>query len=271
MTIHLWPEEAPYQAGNTVEDRPRLVAFPVRGDTPSGCIIICPGGGYSNRAAHEGEPIAQWLNSIGVAAFVLHYRVAPYRHPAPLEDCRRAIRWVRSHAAEYNIDPGKIGILGFSAGGHAAAMAGIYHEPGRADANDPIERESSRPDAMILCYPVISFVQAYHAGSRKNLLGEDPEQSLYEQLSGELAANAETPPAFLWHTADDAPVPVENSLNLALALSRHKVPFDLHVYESGRHGLGLSETHPEAYTWTLECANWLRKRGIAPQAVNMAD
>jgi acetyl esterase/lipase len=265
MTIELWPNGAPYQAGETEEDRPRLIAFPVASQKPVGCVIVCPGGGYARRADHEGNPIAEWLNSIGIASFVLHYRVAPYRHPAPLEDCRRAIRWVRSHAEEYNIDPAKIGMLGFSAGGHATAMAGVHHEPGNPEAADPIDRVSSRPDALVLCYPVISFVQAHHSGSMRNLLGEEPPQELRERLSGELAVNAETPPTFLWHTADDAGVPVENSLLFAAALSRNKIPFDLHVYESGRHGLGLASAHPQAYTWTMECANWLRKQGFAPE------
>jgi len=263
MTIELWPEGAPYQAGDGEEDRPRLAAFPVKSEEPVGCVIVCPGGGYRTRAPHEGEPIARWLNSLGIASFVLHYRVAPYRHPAPLEDCRRAIRWVRSHAAEYNIRPDKIGMLGFSAGGHATAMAGVHHEPGNPQAADPIDRVSSRPDAIVLCYPVISFVQHMHVGSMHNLLGEDAPQQLREQMSGELAVNVETPPTFLWHTADDASVPVENALLFAAALSRHKVPFDLHVYESGKHGLGLAEDHPEAYLWTTECANWLRKQGFA--------
>lgn len=267
MTIELWPEGAPYRAGETEEDYPRLIAFPVSGSNkPVGCVIICPGGGYARRADHEGEPIARWLNSLGIAAFVLHYRVAPYRHPVQLGDCRRAIRWVRSHAEEYGIDPDKIGILGFSAGGHAAAMAGVHHEPGDPGAADPIERVGSRPNALVLCYPVISFVQSYHQGSMNNLLGPEPSQELRELMSGELAVNSETPPTFLWHTANDGAVPVENSLMFAASLSRHKVPFDLHVYESGRHGLGLAEAHPEAYAWTLECANWLRKQGFAPEA-----
>ncbi|RKN71238.1 alpha/beta hydrolase [Paenibacillus ginsengarvi] len=265
MSIELWPEGAPYQAGNTEEDRPRIDAYPVKSDKPVGCVIICPGGGYARRADHEKEPVAKWLNSIGVAAFVLHYRVAPYRHPAPLEDCRRAIRWVRSHAEEYGIDPDKIGILGFSAGGHAAAMAGIHHEPGNPEAADPIDRVSSRPNALVLCYAVISFVEQYHEGSMINLLGQNPSQEMRELLSGELSANAETPPTFMWHTGNDAPVPVANSLMLAATLSKHKVPYDLHVYENGRHGLGLAESHPEAYMWTQECANWLRRQGFAAE------
>lgn len=266
MSIELWPNGAPYQAGETEEDRPRLVAFPVKSEQPTGCIIVCPGGGYARRAEHEGNPVAEWLNSLGISAFVLHYRVAPYKHPAPLEDCRRAVRWVRHHAAEYGIDPNRVGMLGFSAGGHATAMAGVHHEPGNPEAEDPIDRHSSRPDAIVLCYPVISFVQARHTGSMKNLIGEDAPLELQEKLSGEKAVNSETPPAFLWHTADDGGVPVENSLLFAASLSRHGIPFDLHVYQSGRHGLGLAQTHPEAYEWTTACANWLRKQGFAPQA-----
>ncbi|PYI50655.1 alpha/beta hydrolase [Paenibacillus flagellatus] len=266
MMIELWPEGAPLARGNGEEDRPRLVAYPVRRTEPVGCVVVCPGGGYQKRAQHEGEPVARWLNSLGIAAFVLHYRVAPYRHPAPLEDCRRAIRWVRTHAAEYGIDPGRIGMLGFSAGGHAAAMAGVHFTEGDPEAEDPIERVSSRPDALVLCYPVISFTAFQHVGSMDSLLGPDAPQPLREELSGELAVHAGTPPTFLWHTADDEGVPVENSLLFASALSRHRIPFDLHVYESGRHGIGLAEAHPQAYTWTLECANWLRKRGFAPAA-----
>ena len=262
-TIELWPEGAPLALGNEEEDRPRLTAYPVAADEPVGCVIVLPGGGYARRAPHEGEPVAQWLNSLGIAAFVLHYRVKPYRHPAPLYDVRRAVRLVRSRADEYGIDPNRIGVLGFSAGGHAAAMGGIHHEPGNPDSPDPVERVSSRPDLMVLCYPVISFREYRHSGSMANLIGTDAPQSLVDELSGELAAGPDTPPAFLWHTADDSGVPVENSLLLASALSRHKVPFELHVYESGRHGLGLAELHPEAHTWTLVCANWLRKRGFA--------
>lgn len=264
-SIELWPEGAPHASGADEEDRPRLVPYLVKShEGPVGCVIVCPGGGYARRAEHEGGPVAEWLNSLGIAAFVLHYRVAPYRHPAPLADCRRAIRWVRSHAPELGVNPDKIGILGFSAGGHAAAMAGVHHEAGDAEAADPIERVSSRPDALVLCYPVISFVQHHHKGSMNNLLGEDAPQQLREQMSGELAVNADTPPAFLWHTADDPGVAVENSLMFAAALSRHRIPFDLHVYESGRHGIGLAQSHPEAHTWTALCANWLRKRGFTP-------
>ncbi|MDF2724263.1 MAG: esterase/lipase-like protein [Paenibacillus sp.] len=266
MTIKLWQDRAPFQAGDTEEDYPRLVAFPVESEKPAGCVIVCPGGGYARRADHEGEPIARWLNSLGIAAFVLHYRVAPYRHPAELGDCQRAVRWVRYHAEQYNIDPDRIGMLGFSAGGHATAMAGVHYDSGNPEAADPIDRLSSKLNAIVLCYAVISFVGQPHTGSMKNLIGEDAPQQLREHLSGELQVDANTPPTFLWHTAEDPGVKVSHSLGFASALAQHGVPFDLHVYESGRHGLGLAKDHPEAYAWTLECGNWLRKRGFTPEA-----
>lgn len=261
MTFELWPEGAPYAQGTTLEDRPRLTPYLVESGEAVGAVIVCPGGGYGMRAAHEGEPIAQWLNGIGIAAFVLDYRVAPYRHPVPLGDAKRAIRHVRHHAASFGVDPGRIGILGFSAGGHLASSTGTHYDGGDPQAADPVERVSSRPDLMVLCYPVISFGEFGHRGSQRNLLGEDAPAELVELLSNEKRVNGDTPPTFLWHTSDDEGVAVENSLQFAAALSRHKVPFDLHCYESGRHGLGLAADHPEAHTWTRACELWLRKRG----------
>ncbi|WP_248930122.1 alpha/beta hydrolase [Paenibacillus hamazuiensis] len=260
--ILLWSDGTPYAQGTGKEDIPYIVPFPVESANPAPAVIVCPGGGYGRKAEHEGEPVARWLNSLGIAAFVLQYRVAPYRHPVPLGDAKRAIRLVRSTAARWNIDPQRVGILGFSAGGHLASSAGLHYDLGNPEADDAVERESSRPDLMVLCYPVITFGEFTHAGSKSNLLGPEPDEELVKLLSGEHQVTAETPPAFLWHTADDASVPVENSLQLAMALSRHKVPHELHVYESGRHGLGLAGDHPEAHTWTTLCANWLRKRGF---------
>ncbi|UUZ92897.1 alpha/beta hydrolase [Paenibacillus sp. P25] len=220
------------------------------------------GGGYGRRAAHEGEPIARWLNGLGVSAFVVHYRVAPYRHPNPLMDAQRAIRTVRHRAEAYRVDPQRIGILGFSAGGHLASAAGTHFDDGDSGSQDPIERESSRPDLLILCYPVISMSSAFmHEGSRNNLIGQQADSALAEHLSSELQVTEQTPPTFIWHTADDAAVPVENALMFATALRRNKVPFELHVYESGDHGLGLAEGHPAA-AWTDACAAWLSLRGF---------
>ncbi|WP_207952113.1 alpha/beta hydrolase [Paenibacillus turpanensis] len=259
LPIELWPEGAPFAQGSGEEDRPAITPYLVEGSEPTAAVIVCPGGGYARRAAHEGEPIAQWLNTLGISAFVLRYRVAPYRHEATLGDAQRAIRYVRSRAKEWNIDAGRVGILGFSAGGHLASSAGTHYDSGQAESEDPVERESCRPNLMVLCYPVISFGEYRHEGSLTNFLGEEPSEELVRLFSNELQVTADTPPTFLWHTGDDASVPVENSLLLAAALSKHNVPFELHSYTSGRHGLGLAQTHPEAQTWPDLCARWLRR------------
>lgn len=262
--LYLWPEGAPLAQGEEIEDKPRLTPYLVQAGKPAAAVVVCPGGGYQRRAEHEGEPIARWLNGLGIHAFVLDYRVAPYRHPAPLFDAQRAIRIVRHRADEWGVDPRRVGILGFSAGGHLSASAATRFDEGRPDAADPIERQSCRPDAAVLCYPVITLAGDYrHNGSAVNLLGEGSGEAERLEHSAERNVNERTPPTFLWHTADDASVPVENALLFASALSRHRVPFDLHVYESGRHGLGLAAEHPEAHAWTQACALWLRRRGFA--------
>lgn len=263
MSIPLWPpHQIPYSMDNDHEV-PRMIPYLIdQQEGLSGAIIVLPGGGYSRLADHEGEPVAQWLNSIGISAFVLKYRVQPYKHPAPLTDAQRAIRYVRAHAEQYAIDPNRIGILGFSAGGHLASTAGTHYDNGHPESDDLMERMSSRPDLMILCYPVITFTEYRHHGSMKNLIGEDASESLKHHLSNELQVTPDTPPTFLWHTSDDSGVPVENSLLFASALSKHKVPFELHSYESGRHGLGLAKDHPEAHTWSHLCELWLRRQGF---------
>jgi len=261
--IFLWPEGAPGARGSTMEDRPRITPFIPAGDGPLGCIIVCPGGGYGGRAGHEGAPVSKWLNSFGVASFVLDYRVAPYRHPIPLGDAQRSIRLVRARAAEWKIDPKRIGILGFSAGGHLAASAATLFDAGAADAADPVDRASSRPDAAILCYPVISFGEFRHHGSMVNLIGENPDGDLRGKLSLESSVTPQTPPTFLWHTSDDGGVPVENSLMFAAALHKNKVPFALHVFPHGSHGLGLATDVPEVKEWTALCEMWLKGIGFA--------
>ena len=224
---------------------------------------MCPGGGYGGRADHEGEPIARMLNEHGIAGFVCHYRVAPYRHPVPLMDASRAIRWVRRHADEYNVNPKRVGVLGFSAGGHLASTVATHYDAGEARAADPVEREGSRPDAAVLCYPVISFEPPFrHVGSMNNLLGADPPDGLRLSLSNELQVTEDTPPTFLWHTAEDAGVPVENSLLFASALSAKGVPFELHVYPHGAHGLGLAPDDPHVATWARLCGEWLKGLGF---------
>jgi acetyl esterase/lipase len=252
--IPLWPSQPS-------DDAPHLIPYLIEG-VHHPCVIVCPGGGYHHLANHEGEPVAKWLNSIGISAFVLKYRVAPHRHPKPLNDALRAIRLVRSQSAEWRIDPSRIGILGFSAGGHVASSAGTHFDDGNFYAEDPIERASSRPDLMVLCYPVISFQEYAHIGSVTNLLGEEPSDEWTLYYSNHRQVSERTPPTFLWHTSDDASVPVENSLMFAGALRKKGIPFDLHVYESGRHGLGLAVEHPEAFQWTKACELWFRKRGF---------
>ncbi|WP_040950425.1 alpha/beta hydrolase, partial [Gorillibacterium massiliense] len=244
MSMYLWPEGAPFAAGSEAVDMPRLTEYPVerKAGEQHAAVVVLPGGGYQYLAEHEGEPVARWLNTLGIHAFVLDYRVAPYHHPVPLLDTQRAIRMVRHLAGDRGINAAQIGILGFSAGGHLASTAGTHFDYGHADSEDPIERCSSRPDAMILCYPVISFGEHRHHGSMVNLLGtEEPPEELRELLSNELQVRQDTPPTFLFHTAEDGLVTVENSLLFASALSRKKIPFDLHVYQAGHHGVGLAE------------------------------
>ncbi len=258
----LWPEGAPHAAGTGEEDQPAITPYLVEG-SGNPAIVVCPGGGYVGRAWHEGEPIAQMLNASGISAFVLRYRVAPYRYPCALLDAQRAIRSVRAQADRFGVDPGRVGILGFSAGGHLASTAGTHYDRGDATAADPIERASCRPDALILCYPVITLKEPFaHLGSRNNLLGPSPDEQLLDSLCNDEQVTPDTPPTFLWHTAEDSAVPVENSLQFAAALSRHKVPFDLHVYQPGGHGLGLADQQPHAHGWSAACTSWLALNGF---------
>jgi acetyl esterase/lipase len=212
--------------------------------------------------SYEGVEVGQWFNKLGVAAFVLKSRLGPrYRHPAPLQDAQRAIRTVRSRAAEFGIDTGRIGIMGFSAGGHLASTTGTHFDAGQPAASDPVERASSRPDFMILAYPVITMDQRYtHQGSRNNLLGPSPDPKLVENLSGELQVTARTPPTFLFHTTDDSLVPVENSVSFYLAMRKAGVPVEMHLYQHGAHGVGLGKD-PILATWPGRLADWLRLNG----------
>jgi len=231
-------------------------------------VIVCPGGGYSGLSMDkEGDQIARWLNSLGVTAFVLKYRLGPkYHHPVELGDAQRAIRTVRSKASEYRLLPDRIGIMGFSAGGHLASTAGTHFDAGEAAASDTIDRSSSRPDFLVLCYPVISFGNFAHQGSKRNLLGENPEPKLVESLSNETRVTAQTPPTFLFHTTTDASVPVENSVMFYAALHKAGVPAELHIYERGPHGVGLAQTDEALSTWPARLADWLRVRGLLNSA-----
>ncbi len=263
--LPLWPAHSPELATlapDMGDDRPCITPYLLEKREITGAVIVCPGGGYAVRADHEGEPVARWLNEIGMAAFVLSYRVAPHRHPAPVRDAQRAIRLVRQRAAGWNVDPERIAMLGFSAGGHLAATAATRWDHGNPEASDEVERSSSRPDALILCYPVISFGACTHFGSMRNLLGDDPSLELRSRLSAETHVTSDTPPTFLWHTADDSCVSVEHSLLFAAALHRNNVPFALHVYPRGAHGLGLAEDDSEVQTWTAHCARFLTDCGM---------
>lgn len=266
--IPLWPDGAPGAKGTQPEDIPSIQLYQAAAGNASGAaIIVCPGGSYAHLAPHEGHDIAVWLNSIGVTAVVLKYRLAPnYGHPAPMQDALRAIRTVRAQATAWKIDPDRIGIMGFSAGGHVASTAGTHFDSGNQKATDPIEKLSSRPDLLILCYPVITMTEPFaHKGSRQNLIGKEPSQDFIDLMSNEKQVTDQTPPTFFFHTQDDATVPVENSLMFAAALRKAKVPYELHIYESGKHGVGLARNNPALSTWAKLLQNWLKAHSFLNQ------
>lgn len=253
----LWPgREAPYTQDDPTRLQPSLKPFPMEG--ARGAVVVCPGGAYHTKAPHEGDPIARMLNAQGIAAYVLDYRVAPCHREAPLADALRAIRLVRSLGYQ------KAGILGFSAGGNLCCTAATLYDAGDPGAADPIDRLSSRPDVFVPCYAVVTMNRKYtHLGSRQNLLGDAWEDDvLARRYSAEENVTADTPPAFIWHTAADQGVPVENSLLLASALAAHHVRFELHVYPEGRHGLGLAQEMPPASQWGNDCCRWLLEKGF---------
>jgi acetyl esterase/lipase len=260
------PTTHPLSPSTSPDSLPNLTFFPA--DNPDGsAIIVCPGGGYASLADHEAGPVAGWLNTLGICGAVLRYRHAPaHRHPIPLQDAARALRTLRARAQELKLDSDRIGILGFSAGGHLAATLSTQFDSGNPTSPDAIERASSRPNLSILCYPVITFTESCaHVGSRNNLLGNNKSPELFHQLSAEKQVSPQTPPAFLFHTTDDPGVRVENSLLYAAALRDHNIPHEVHLYEHGPHGVGLAVNNPvpernstTLATWTTLCANWLR-------------
>lgn len=259
----LWTGGAPGALGSEEKDIPTLTPWLAK--NPNGkAIVVCPGGGYGALAVdHEGKQIAQWLNSQGISAFVLRYRLGPkYHHPVMLNDAQRAIRTVRSRAAEWRVDPGKIGVMGFSAGGHLAATAATHFDAGNSAAADAIDQAGSRPDFAVLAYPVITFTDEpyVHKGSRRNLLGDAPDSKLVASLSNELAVTRDTPPTFLFHTNADTGVPPENSVLFYLALRRQGVPAEMHIYENGPHGVGLAWSDLVLSSWPARLADWLRNR-----------
>jgi len=256
-SISLWEEDEYPIAHPDDGFRPWLDPYPLETDTALGAVLICPGGGYGCRARHEGIQIAEAFNRLGLHAFVVHYSVAPRRHPQPLRDAGRAIRIIRRRASEWRVDPAHIAILGFSAGGHLAGSLGVHYDKSWLSDPSPFGKFTARPDALILCYAVLSSGPFMHAGSFYNLLGPDPDPAFVATMGLENQINDATPPAFLWHTADDSGVPVENSLLFAGVLRRHCVPFELHVFGSGPHGLGLATDDPHIATWFPLCVQWL--------------
>ena len=266
QVIPLWSAGAPGALGTADADVPAITVYLPRtmaAGTPA--VIVCPGGGYQNLASnHEGRQVASYLNSLGIAAFVLRYRLGPrYHHPIQLGDAQRAIRMVRSRATEWRIDAGRVGIMGFSAGGHLAMTASTLTAPVSAVAGDSIDAVASRPDFAILGYPVISMTEAWtHQGSKRNLLGEPADAGLAKQLSGELAVTKDTPPTFIFQTNEDRAVPAENAVHYYLALRQAAVPAEMHVFEKGAHGVGLANNDPALSAWSGLLANWLRGRGV---------
>jgi acetyl esterase/lipase len=260
VTLPLWEGTPPAMK---IDDgfRPALTTCLLKTEVPLGAVIVVPGGGYAGRAEHEKWPIADFFNKAGLHAFVLDYRVSPHRHPEPLMDAQRAIRMVRQKAAEWKVKPDKIAILGFSAGGHLTASSGVFFEAGKSDSPDPVERVSSRPDALVLCYPVISSKDFGHRGSFENLLGKEASETELAKMSLEDQVRDDTPPTFLWSTANDTAVPVENSFQFARSLRKKEIPFEMHIYPDGPHGLGLAQADPHVATWTPLCVEWLRGMG----------
>jgi acetyl esterase/lipase len=271
----LWPQGAPDAAGTDDADKPTLTIWQPAPEKTNGCaVVVCPGGGYGHLAVdHEGKQVAEWLNTLGVTAFMLKYRIAPrYKHPAPLQDAQRAIRTVRARAAEWKVDPQRVGIMGFSAGGHLTSTAATHFDDGNPGSPDAIEKVSCRPDFVILCYPVISLTTSYvHAGSRDNLLGKNPDDKLLQSVSNELQVTEKTPPTFLFHTNEDAGVVPENSVLFYMALRKAKVPAELHIYEKGPHGVGLAQKDPILSTWSGRLADWMKGRGLLNMPKIVAD
>ncbi len=265
--IPLWPDGAPGALGSTSNDIPTLTPYlPDPTNATGAAMVICPGGSYGYLAPHEGNDYALWLNQHGVTGFVLKYRLGSqgYQHPAMLEDAARAVRLVRAKAADWKIDPKRVGIMGSSAGGHLASTLMTHFDSGNPNAADPVERQSSRPDLGILCYPVITMGKYAHSVSKRNLLGIDPPSRLVKLLSNELQVTAQTPPCFIWATYEDKTVPLENSLLFVEALRKYQVPFDFHVYQQGDHGMGLDDKPPFAHPhpWAGDCLFWLKAQGF---------
>lgn len=277
--IPLWPEGVPAlrpDAGAEQEENnrvrnvhyPTLTHFPAPAERANGtALIICPGGGYALLAIdHEGWEIARWCNERGITAFVLKYRMREYGQPAPLQDAARAVRLVRSRAAEFGIAADRIGVAGSSAGGHVAASVGTLFDHAAARTGAELDAVSARPDFLVLLYPVITMeAEVTHAGSRTGLLGENPAPELVDLYSTEKQVTSATPPTFIFYTQEDRTVPVENGIRFFQALTRHGVPAELHVFERGPHGIGMRPGHGPASGWPRLLEAWLEMHGWIKQ------
>jgi len=274
--IPLWPEGVPGALAGAPPERldegriagvqvPTLTAYPAPSASSTGtAVIVCPGGAYRRLAFdHEGIAVATWLNSLGVSAFVLKYRLQEYGHPAPLRDVLRAVRLLRSGAATWAIDPQRIGVLGFSAGGHLASSAGTLFDSAEGRTGAELDAVSARPDFLVLVYPVISLSgPSAHSGSRESLLGRSPSPELVDALSTHLRVTVRTPPTFLVHGGTDTSVPADNSLLFYSALRRAGVPAEMHLYQDGPHGIGLKPGFGPVSGWSDRCAEWMKARGL---------
>ena len=263
-TFPLWENGAPGALGHDDTDIPTLTYYPAAHGAPT-AVIVAPGGGYRGlEMNYEGRQVANFLNAAGVSAFILKYRLGPrYHHPIELGDAQRAIRLVRAHAADYGLKPDRIGMLGFSAGGHLTSTAETHFDNGNPDAADPIDRVSSRPDFAVLCYAVVTSTGPYaNRGSVQALLGDTPDPKALADLSNENQVTAQTPPTFIFSTSEDTTVPSENSVEFYLALHKVKVPAELHIFQKGPHGVGLALGRPALDEWPTLLVNWLRGLGL---------
>jgi acetyl esterase/lipase len=268
--IPLWTGFAPGAKGTADADRPTITPFPAA--HPNGAaLVIFPGGGYGFLATEtEGSRPAKWFNNLGITCFVVKYRLGPaYHHPVEMWDGQRAVRWVRANAVKYGIDPARVGVLGFSAGGHMASTVSTHYDSGNPSAADTVDRQPSRPDWSILAYPVITMDASFtHSGSRSNLLGDNPTQKMVDSLSNEKQVTSKTPPAFLFHAKDDAAVPVKNSQAYHDSLVKRGVAAELKLYEKGGHGFGLADgqagvpNDPVLATWPGLAGTWMDKLGF---------
>lgn len=252
----LWERVIPYNEGE-LDFVPSITAYPAES---KGAVVVFAGGGYVMKAAHEGPAMGEWLQKNGITAFVVDYRVAPYKHPAQISDAMRAVKYVRFYAEKYGIDRDKIAVMGFSAGGHLAGSLSVHYDKEMYEPTDRIDKESCRPNASILCYPVIDMGTYRHDGSRQNLLGEHPTERMADFMSLYKHVNENTPEAFIWHTSTDQAVPVMNSLLYAQALSAENIPYEMHIYPMGHHGLGAAEELPYVGKWLEELKAWLKHK-----------